>query len=311
MLKALSFSSAQSVLLHRYSAKLKMDRSRLLANALFVLNVLVLAWFVARDELTLKPVNLPLSLLILVFSFALCFGFFISFKERANLARECFLLSLGAFSLFALFSFFWQWVSGMRLISEVAKVSSSFRFIGEIFFYLIPIFLVLFLMRLGYGGDWANRYFIRFEFRLADFGILLALSVLTVIGMSLWFNLFSRGQSSWSTLGFSPILAFFLGIVSAVGNAISEEFWFRGFFFATFTRLSTPRLALILQAILFGFIHFKDGIPSGWIGLILASIWGLFLGVWTLSRLSLWPAVFLHFLTDAFIYFTVNFQAIF
>ena len=52
-----------------------------------------------------------------------------------------------------------------------------------------------------------------------------------------------------------------------------------GLFQSTFTSIfSTPWLAIVLQAALFGHAHFQ-GIPSGWGGVALAGSYGLVLGI--------------------------------
>lgn len=342
------------------------------------------AWFAWRDEMTLRPISLGASLLILAVLTAVVFLVWASVRERREGLRECWMLLLGAFAWFALYPWIFQWLRHIHWIRELLRRSAAFGFISEVFWYLVPIALVLGVMWLGWRRDWLNAYLLRFEFHLVDVGIIIGLTVLTLGGMLLWFRFGATGMESWQTFstGKSPALLVALGILSAMGNALTEEFWFRGFFLATFKRiaeaLSEERLgdfadtvrdwlrdkllpwtltllvlagaawvfayfrlriplapagmrelalvlfalawlpsvmhllrspavaAISLQAVAFGFIHFKTGIPHGWTGLILAFVWGYALGYWTLKRMSLWPAVILHGVTDLFIFFTVN-----
>jgi len=341
-------------------------------------------WYAWRDEMTLRPIRLGASLLILVGLAAVIFIVWASVRERREGLRECWLLILGAFAWFAMYPWIFQAFQRVHWIRELLRRSPGFGFVSELFWYLVPIALVLGVMWLGWGRDWLTAYFLRFEFHLADFGIVIGLTAVTLIGMLLWFRLSATGGESWQTFsaGGSPALLVVLGILSAAGNALTEEFWFRGLFLATCKRiteaLSEERLngfldavrdwlrekllpwtvaflavsaiawtlghfrvrfmlypsgwhglavwlfalawlpaavhflrspavaALSLQALSFGFIHFKSGIPHGWTGLILAGAWGYALGYWTLKRMSVWPAVILHGVTDLFIFFTVN-----
>ncbi len=351
---------------------------------LAVLTLAGTAWFAWRDEMTAQPIRLGVSLLILVIFAALIFIVWTSVRERREGLRECWLLILGAFAWFALYPWIFQALQHIHWIRELLRRSAAFGFVSELFWYLVPIALVLAVMWLGWGRDWLNAYFLRFEFHLMDIGIIIGLAALTLLGMLLWFKFGASGSEGWQTFsaGKSPALLVAIGILSAVGNALTEEFWFRGFFLATFKRiaeaLSQERLcafadairdwlreklvpwtvsflilsaiawtlahlhlriilhpttwhalaiwlfalawlaavvhllrspvvaAISLQALAFGFIHFKTGIPHGWTGLILAFIWGYALGYWTLKRMSLWPAVILHAVTDLFIFFSVN-----
>ncbi|WP_323373894.1 CPBP family intramembrane glutamic endopeptidase [Plantactinospora alkalitolerans] len=76
-----------------------------------------------------------------------------------------------------------------------------------------------------------------------------------------------------------PLWLAILGIVafSAI-NPVWEEMLFRGVLLTELASVWGPRVAVVLQAGLFGVAHYA-GFPSGVIGMLMAGIWGFALGV--------------------------------
>lgn len=81
-------------------------------------------------------------------------------------------------------------------------------------------------------------------------------------------------------------------VVLAVLPAILEELLFRGLILHTL-RPYGERLAVVLTAILFGFIH--GGITQS----VFAFLVGLVLGWLTVTTRNIWPAIVLHFINNA------------
>ncbi len=77
----------------------------------------------------------------------------------------------------------------------------------------------------------------------------------------------------------SPVLLVLAGLGFAAANALGEELMWRGLV-ARAMESSGVRidLALLLQALSFGLVHIH-GFPRGWIGVLLAAIYGLMMGV--------------------------------
>ena len=76
-----------------------------------------------------------------------------------------------------------------------------------------------------------------------------------------------------------PILLVLLGIAFASLNAFAEEVLFRGFIFeALDSALGYGLAPLVLQAVSFGMLHYH-GFPRGWIGVGLATLYGLMMGI--------------------------------
>ncbi len=90
------------------------------------------------------------------------------------------------------------------------------------------------------------------------------------------------------------------GLLFSMVNAAVEEFAYRGALMNSLeTATGSARGALLLQALAFGTLHFQHGFPRGGIGVGLATVYGLILGlVWNRSRGMLAPWV-AHVLTDA------------
>ncbi len=278
---------------------------KIVLNGLLLFSLAVLAIFAARDELTLKTPKLSISLLILGLSTIATYYLWSRLKEKRLFARECFLLILGGFVVFGFLSAFFDWIYNVHLVTSLWHNYPIFRLFAETFYYLFSILCVLLVIWLGYGRRGREAYFLRLEIHFADVILLLLSFGITAAVLSLWFRL-SSSMNEWSPLGLTGTLFVALGIISALGNSIMEELIYRGFFLGTFMRLTTPALAILLQAFLFGFIHFKDGIPSGYSGWLLAGLFGAVLGYWTLARMSLLAPVILHFFVDAYIFFSVN-----
>ncbi|HCF29214.1 MAG TPA: hypothetical protein DEV81_18885 [Cyanobacteria bacterium UBA11049] len=111
------------------------------------------------------------------------------------------------------------------------------------------------------------------------------LVILTVVASSaallLWFFLLRPDLSNVLALipSWSPVLLILSGLGFSLGNAAIEEFIYRGVMMQGLdAAVGANYLSVILQAILFGFIHIV-GVPGGWIGVSLATIYGLMLGL--------------------------------
>lgn len=76
-----------------------------------------------------------------------------------------------------------------------------------------------------------------------------------------------------------PVWLAILGVIGfALVNPIWEEAMFRGVILQDLTEIWGPRTAVGVQAVLFGAAHWA-GFPSGWVGMLMAAIWGLMLGI--------------------------------
>jgi len=81
-------------------------------------------------------------------------------------------------------------------------------------------------------------------------------------------------------------------------NAIGEEIEARALHQGALERVTGSRvIAVVGQALIFGSMHFH-GIPSGWSGVVLASLYGLTIGALRLRAGGLVPAIVAHTFAD-------------
>src|SRR5436190_17187214 len=99
------------------------------------------------------------------------------------------------------------------------------------------------------------------------------------------------------------------GLIFAMLNAAVEEAAYRGVFLhALDTSLGPGFAALLLQALAFGAIHIR-GFPRGWLGVGLACVFGLFMGVIRRRAGGMFAPWIAHIFTDVVIAGIVIFLA--
>jgi membrane protease YdiL (CAAX protease family) len=91
------------------------------------------------------------------------------------------------------------------------------------------------------------------------------------------------------------------GAFFSVVNALLEELYFRGVLFDAFASQLGERAALIVQALAFGVGH-ANGYPPGAVGVGLATLYGLLLGVLRLWSGGLGASFLAHVVADATIF---------
>ncbi|MDG4787950.1 CPBP family intramembrane metalloprotease [Micromonospora sp. WMMD1102] len=76
-----------------------------------------------------------------------------------------------------------------------------------------------------------------------------------------------------------PLWLAILGIIGfALVNPVWEEMLFRGVLLTELASVWGARIAVVLQAVLFGAAHLA-GFPSGAVGMVMAGTWGFALGI--------------------------------
>ncbi len=111
--------------------------------------------------------------------------------------------------------------------------------------------------------------------------LVVAIVILSGIALYLWNRLLKPDLSIH--LGHMPVMPLWLfpfaGICFSLGNAAMEEFTFRGVIMqATDSAFGPGNASVIVQAWLFGVMHFVTGFPNGAWGLVMAFIYGIMLG---------------------------------
>ena len=171
-------------------------------------------------------------------------------------------------------------------------------------FYLVP--LVSWSVLIALTGTWRD---IRAAFRLGSRNrTTLILAVVSVVGSGAVLEVWARSHEVYlhAQAGhvppLQPSLLYLAGIIFAAVNAIMEELIFRGIIHGGLRQiLARPGLVVPLQALVFGAAHIS-GVPGGLSGVLLATVYGLFLGwIREASEGLLWPVV-THVFADAIIF---------
>lgn len=110
--------------------------------------------------------------------------------------------------------------------------------------------------------------------------VLVALVVVTAVALVVW-TLLARPPAPPFLAGLGdvpawPLVAAMIGF--SLVNSVWEEALYRGILQTELTAAWGAAPAIVVQAAAFGVAHLR-GFPSGWVGALLAGVWGLMLGV--------------------------------
>ena len=115
----------------------------------------------------------------------------------------------------------------------------------------------------------------------------------------------SGGELSAELLAARPTMGLAALTLAALGfaiiNGVMEEVIWRGVFWESLSLHLPPVAVNIVQAFSFGIIHFA-GIPSGWSGVGLATVFGLILGYQRLVTGGLKTPLLTHFIVDLVVF---------
>lgn len=134
------------------------------------------------------------------------------------------------------------------------------------------------------------------------------LMIVTVLGSSaalvVWFRLLRPDVSDLRRMiPAMPIWVLpFAGVGFAIVNAVLEEYIWRGILWDLLSRaVRWSPLVVLLQAGSFGLFHIH-GFPRGWIGVGMASLYGVFLGLIRHRARGLGPPIIAHVFADLTIF---------
>jgi membrane protease YdiL (CAAX protease family) len=218
------------------------------------------------------------------------------------------IFALGFFGVLQLLFTFAVGHAGWNLPSIVP---TEFPALRDVIWYGLALVLFLAVLWLAHRFPGIRfNFHLRWRFAWWDAAIIVAFVLLTVAGLAayMYFNQDSHGAMqifgtrSGETV---PWVYWAGGIAFALANALFEELWFRGILLGSLRPLVSPTRAIILQAVVFGLIHWF-GTPQGVLGVLLTGVWGGLLGWWVYKRGSLWPAVIVHFAADMIIFAYTN-----
>jgi membrane protease YdiL (CAAX protease family) len=132
--------------------------------------------------------------------------------------------------------------------------------------------------------------------------------VISSLALSVWYFLAEPDMELYvGSLPQMPLWLFpFAGLGFALTNAAMEEAAFRGIIMqALDSAFGRGAASLVTQAVLFGLMHYLEGFPNGVWGVVMASVFGLMMGLLRRGAdgmLAPWAA---HALTDLTIFIIV------
>lgn len=114
--------------------------------------------------------------------------------------------------------------------------------------------------------------------------MLLALCTVFVSGVALFIWYRAIGPDLTIHLTHFPAIPVWMfplaGLGFSLGNAAMEEFAYRGIILQALDSAAGPGLlSLLVQAWLFGALHFREGFPNGAWGVVMTAVYGIMLGV--------------------------------
>ena len=144
-------------------------------------------------------------------------------------------------------------------------------------------------------------HFGRLDWRVL--GVTAAIVLVSSAALVLYYLLFRPDLSHLSEHfpAATGLSLFLVGALFSVVNALMEELAFRGIVMDALEAQLQPMTALSAQALAFGAAHYH-GIPAGPIGVVLASIYGLMLGMLRRWSKGLAAPVIAHICADATIF---------
>ncbi|WP_413581509.1 CPBP family intramembrane glutamic endopeptidase [Bdellovibrio sp. HCB288] len=117
-----------------------------------------------------------------------------------------------------------------------------------------------------------------------------------------YYNAHPEVSNMWPVLNVPmwslPILVLAIALV----NGLREEIFYRGFI-QNNTHTHSPVWYVVgLQAVLFGFLHFSNAFPQGWMGVLLTALWGAAIAIQYRIFKSFSLAWLTHAMADAIMF---------
>jgi membrane protease YdiL (CAAX protease family) len=137
----------------------------------------------------------------------------------------------------------------------------------------------------------------------SEFGAILMIALVSAAALVAWVGLFRPDLSRFIALlpDWPIVPMLLLGIGFSIVNAILEELLWRGFLQSWLLSVVKPAVAIVVQAVSFGAIHFT-GFPGGIAGILLATVYGLMLGALAFRCKGLLAPCVAHVVADAVIF---------
>lgn len=143
--------------------------------------------------------------------------------------------------------------------------------------------------------------------------LVIATVIVSSVALILWFRLLNPDITDLEKLlpTKNIYLIILLGLGFSLFNAVTEELIWRGIIWDGLkTIYEKSAFVIIVQSIGFGLIHI-NGFPRGWLGVGLACIYGLFLGLIRYKTKGILYPIIAHIFADAVIFSVIAFEVLY
>jgi len=143
---------------------------------------------------------------------------------------------------------------------------------------------------------WSRREFL--EFMLLSFGVITSFLIVGFLSYRFGLPLTeppTRFENGSYVCIYIPLFVWIVIRTSILGPVAEEIFW-RGYVQSTLMRIFHPVLAVLVQATLFGLVHFRPVL-----GFLQVFLFGLIFGIWCYRRKTLLPVIIMHIALNSFV----------
>jgi membrane protease YdiL (CAAX protease family) len=196
-------------------------------------------------------------------------------------SRDCVLVVAAAIAALTLVAWAKHWHSALP-VGTFCAVCIVFALVGfpSQLWFAIGLVLCALVLRVSSGSS--RPSWLRVGVFTREVAWWLAVSIFaSATGLLVWLSclrpdigdLVERFVPDWPV----PVLVLG-GLAFSIVNAAVEELAYRGVLMDALEKTAGARLALLGQAAAFGVLHI-NGFPRGWVGIVLASVFGLLMGI--------------------------------
>ena len=154
------------------------------------------------------------------------------------------------------------------------------------------------ILNIDFKGNW------NLKFSKNQWSSVIGITTLSVAVLSIYFAYHPEVSKSFPLPTMPTYLIPFATLLMAIINGLREEFFFRFILQRCLSQNLHVYVAIILQALAFGLIHYEFGFPRGYLGVFLTTLFGILVGFQYHYFRSFTLTWFTHSLVD-FIMFVI------
>ncbi|HWU45091.1 MAG TPA: CPBP family intramembrane glutamic endopeptidase, partial [Bdellovibrio sp.] len=139
-------------------------------------------------------------------------------------------------------------------------------------FYLVALF-GFGLLRFGIRRP-AEKLKWSFAFSKLEWLSIFAINIPAIFVLTYYYKFNPEIANAWP-LPKVPLWSVpFVVVLIAIVNGLREEIFYRGLLQPASGKMAPAWFVIGLQAVLFGFLHFMNAFPQGWLGVLMTAVWG-------------------------------------